>query len=203
MIQKVNIENEDAILQTIGITGVQKGVGVTHISIMLGNYIRSKHNKNVAILEMNQTGAFEELKEYYSNRHKNEQRFDTFSVAEVTYYNKVEKEMLGMIYNRCKDYVILDFGEIKEECIKEFLKCNIKIVVGNLNPWNRTKLVSYMEYFIARDFLGKIKYISRFITNDEIRHIKNIYKTNIYALPFEPDPFLIHGCNFEFLEKLL
>lgn len=199
----MKIGKEDTVFKTIGIAGVQKGAGVTHLCIMLGNYIRAKLNKNVTILEMNQTGAFEELMEYYSGKHKNEQGFDTFSIAEVTYYYKVEKEMLGLIFNLCKDYVIIDFGEIDEECTKEFLKCNIKIVVGNLNPWNRTKLISYMELFIAKDYLGKIKYVSRFITNDEIRLIKNIYKTNIYAQPFEPDPFLIHGCNFEFLEKLL
>jgi len=199
----VKIEKEDTVLQTIGITGVQRGAGATHLSIMLGNYIRAKLNKNVTILEMNQSCAFEELKDYYAGKQKNEQGFDTFSIAEVTYYNKVEKEILGLIFNLCKGYVIMDFGEIDEECTKEFLKCNIKIVVGNLNPWNRTKLILLMEFFIARDYLGKIKYVSRFITNDEIRQIKNIYKTNIYAQPFEPDPFLIHGCNFEFLEKLL
>lgn len=199
----MRIENEDTAIKTIGITGVQKGAGVTHLSIMLGNYIRAKLNKNVTILEMNQSAAFKELKEYYLAKHKHEQEYDTFSISEVTYYYKVEKEMLGMIFNLCRDYVIIDFGEINEECTKEFLKCNIKIVVGNLNPWNRTKLISYMEFFISRDYLGKIKYVSRFITKDEIRHIKNIYKTNIYAQPFEPDPFLIHGCNFEFLENLL
>lgn len=198
-------EKENTILQTIGITGAQKGVGVTHLSIMLSNYINAKCNKNVSILEMNQTGAFEELKKCYVTKDyiKHEQGYDSFSIAGVTYYYKVGKEMLGIIYNQCKDYLIIDFGKNNEEYTKEFIKCNIKIVVGNLNPWNKSKLIACMESFIVMDYLKKIKYVSRFGGHDDVKQIKNSYKTSIYTAPFEPDPFLIHGGNFDFLDELL
>lgn len=197
------MEKEGFSLCTIGIMGTQRGVGVTHLAIMLGNYINAKYYKSTAILEINQTGAFEELRKSYVDKCHEHQGFYTFSIAGVTYYYKVKKEMLGMIYSQKLEYLIIDFGEMEIDYTQEFLKCNIKIVVGNLNPWNSSRLIHYMEAFIAMDYMKKIKYVTRFGTYEDIRQINNIYKTSISAAPFEPDPFLIHGGNFEFLDKLL
>jgi hypothetical protein len=197
------MEKEGFALNTIGIMGTQRGVGVTHLAIMLGNYINAKLNKSVAILELNHTLAFEELRGGYVDKHQENHGFSSFSISGVTYYHEVEKDLLGMIYSQKLDYLVIDYGETEIGHTQEFLKCNIKIVVGNLNPWNSSRLVWYMESFIAMDYMEKIKYVTKFGTYGDVRQIRNIYKTNISAAPFEPDPFLIHGCNFEFLDKLL
>jgi hypothetical protein len=189
------------LLQTIGIVGTERGNGVTHLAIMLGNYITAKLHKNTAILEMNPTNAFAELKESYGNQTNKNQELDYFEISKVTYYCNVRKAMFGRIFSKDYDYIIMDMGTDRH--LEEFMKCNVRIVIGSLNPWKNKKFICCIENDIAQGYLGKIKYVVPFSSYEEIRQIKNAYKSSIHITPFEPDPFLIHGCNLEFLNQLL
>jgi hypothetical protein len=152
---------------------------------------------------MNNTGAFLELKESYVDNTNKYQELDNFAISLVTYYYNVQSDRVGKIYSKDYEYIIIDMGTDNLKQAEEFLKCNIKIIVGNFNPWKNKKFINFIEYFIAHDNLEKIKYLVRFGTCDDRRQIENVYHINIHATPFEPDPFLIHGCNFDFLDNLL
>lgn len=195
------MERNNNILQTIGIAGAQRGVGVTHLAIMLSNYIKAKGGQKVCVVEANETGAFIELKNQYAEKVWNIQGVDAFSIAGVTYVI-AGKEKLDLVYNQAMDYVVLDFGEMNRYS-KDYITCSKKIMVGNLNPWNSSKMLSFMESFIAMGYSGKVKYVSRFGPKEELRQIKASYKHTVKIAPNEPDPFLIHGCYFDFLESLL
>lgn len=192
-----------SMLQTIGIMGVNNGNGVTHLAIMIGNYITAKQHKKTAIIEMNHTGAFIELKDSYGEKINNNQGLHCYKISGVTYYYDIESDMLGEVYNKDFEYIIIDMGIYNEKQTEEFLKCNGKIIIGNLNPWKNKSFIRIIENFIARGNFEKVKYLVQFGTNNDIHQIESAYKLYICAIPFEPDPFLIHGCNFEFLEELL
>lgn len=189
------------LLQTIGIVGTERGNGVTHLAIMLGNYITAKLHKNVAILEMNSTDSFSELMEMSEKERNKKPEFVNFEISKVTYYCNVQEDMLGKIFSKEYEYIIMDMG--MDRHLEEFLKCNIRIVIGNLNPWKSKKFIDSIENDITQGYLGKIKYVVHFGTYDEIRQIEHAYRISVYITPFEPDPFLIHGCNLEFLNQLL
>lgn len=190
-------------LQTIGILGVENKVGVTHLAIMLGNYMNAKLHKNTAILEVNQTGAFFELSTNYASSNMKKNDFKSFIISGVTYYYGINIEMIGKVFSRDHDCIIIDFGAKNTRKTEEFLKCNIQLVVGNLNPWNSQRMIQCIEDFVIREQIDKIKYIIQFGSKEEIHQIKNAYEISIFATPFEPDPFLIHGYNFGFLDTLL
>ncbi|MFA9377054.1 MAG: hypothetical protein ACERKZ_09925 [Lachnotalea sp.] len=199
----MRVQQGHSMLQTIGIRGTDSGNGVTHLAIMLGNYLTAKLHKNTAILEMNHTNSFLELKESYVDNIKKNQGLNYFEISRVTYYYNIQSDKVGEIYSKEHEYIIIDMGNDNLKQINEFLKCNIKIVIGNLNPWKNKKFIHIIENYIACDNLEKVKYLVQFGLHDDVHQIENDYKICIYATPFEPDPFLIHGCNFEFFENLL
>lgn len=190
-------------LQTIGIMGIDRGNGVTHLSIMMGNYITAKLHKNTAILEMNKSSAFLELKDSYGENINKNQEEKHFKIANVTYYYDMQKDKIGEVYSKGYEYIIIDMGTYNEKKTEEFLKCNIKILIGNLDPWNNKKFICTIESFIAHGKIEKIKYLVQFKEDDMMHQFEKVYQISMYAIPYEPDPFLIHGCNFEFLEHLL
>lgn len=202
MVQKVKVKKEAFLLQTIGIAGTERGVGVTHLAIMIANYMNAKSNKNTAIVELNQTNAFDELKENYTKKQEFDRSSYSYILSGVTYYYQVSHNKISSIYQGQHECLVIDFGVLEEEN-EEFLKCNVKILIGNLKPWNHKKLLYYMESLLATDYVGKINYVTKFGSTEDMIQIKNAYSVSIVAVPFEPDPFLIHGCNFEFLDKLL
>jgi hypothetical protein len=197
------MQQGESTLQTIGIMGTETGCGVTHLSIMLGNYITAKLHKNIAIIEMNSTGAFLELKDSYVNNTNKYQEFNNFEISQVTYYYNVPWDKVGKIYSKDYKYIIMDMGTDNLNQAEEFLKCNIKIIIGNLTPWSNKKFIQIIENFIIQDNIKKIKFLVQFGACDVKLQIKEIYNINLLTITFEPDPFLIHGCNFDFLENLL
>jgi hypothetical protein len=192
-----------SVLQTIGIMGIDAGNGVTHLAIMMGNYITAKLHKNTGILEMNNTGAFLELKESYGENTNKNQEDNHFKIADVTYYYGIGNNRIGEVYSKGYEYIIIDMGTYNEKKTEEFLKCSIKILIGNLNPWNNKKFISTIESFIAHGKVEKMKYLVQFKEDDMMHQFEKVYQINMYIMPYEPDPFLIHGCNFGFLEHLL
>ncbi|WP_099469639.1 hypothetical protein [Konateibacter massiliensis] len=190
-------------LQTIGIMGTERGVGVTHLAIMLGNYIHARWRADTAILEMNQSDALRELQRSYSVRDSPMTGEGSFHLSDVTYYSRLKERPLGSVYSAGHEWLIIDFGACHAEAAEEFVKCDKKLIVGNVTPWNSQKMVDCIEKLIAMDCKKQICYIARFGTESDISQIKDRYDISIYNAPFEPDPFLIHGYNFGFLEGLL
>ncbi len=190
-------------LQTIGIMGVDRGNGVTHLAIMMGNYLTAKLHKNTAIIEKNNSEAFSELKDSYGENANENQELNQFKISNVTYYYNIPNNKIGEIFSKNYEYIIIDMGTYKEKETEEFLKCNFMILIGTLDPWKNRKLIHSIERFLAYGNIEKIKYLVQSGTTDRVRQIKNVYQISMYAVPYEPDPFLIHGCNFEFLDQLL
>ncbi|PXV91008.1 hypothetical protein C8E03_10415 [Lachnotalea glycerini] len=199
----MRIQKERSLLQTVAILGTEKGNGVTHLAIMLGNYITSKLLKRTAILELNRSRAFLQLQESYGKNIKKETSLNYFEISQVSYYYNVQIEMLGKIYNEEYEYIILDMGTNNVSNIDEFLKCDIKIMLGNLKPWKNKVYFQYIEDQIALGYAEKIKFVVQSGTFVDICEVKKAYGIDMSSAPFEPDPFLIHGCNFEFLNQLI
>ena len=183
--------------------GTNRGNGVTHLAIMLGNYVTAKLHKRTAILESNNVGAFLELKESYEEKAISNQESNYFKISGVTYYYDVRSDCVGELYSKDYEYIILDMGIFNEKQIEDFLKCNIKIMIGSFNPWKNKAFIRAVEKCVAYGGNKTVKYLIQFGNDEDVHQIEKVYQVSICATPFEPDPFLIHGCNFEFLEHLL
>ncbi|OYO96124.1 hypothetical protein CG709_12135, partial [Lachnotalea glycerini] len=91
----MRIQKERSLLQTVAILGTEKGNGVTHLAIMLGNYITSKLLKRTAILELNRSRAFLQLQESYGKNIKNESRLKYIEKTQVFHNHNAQTETAG------------------------------------------------------------------------------------------------------------
>lgn len=191
------------VLKTIGIIGCGSGTGVTHLSIMLGNYLGSKEKKRIAIVEFNYHNEFEEIQKFYTGIEDPKILGNKFKIANTTYYKSVSKNQLPEILNEEYEYIIYDFGSDYAENENEFLRCGEKIVVGILSEWKHTQYEYFLDKTKEERLKGNWEYLSIFGGTNVKDSINQKYRIEIKQIPHEPDAFTIHGCNFEFFKELI
>ena len=63
--KKIITENQEKRCRMIGIAGSNTGVGCTHFSIMLTNYLAGYLRRKAILLEFNESGDLEKLTGYW------------------------------------------------------------------------------------------------------------------------------------------
>ncbi len=116
----------------IGIAGAKRGVGVTHISVLLGEYLEIEKGAKTAILEWNSHGDFEWMEAACSGKGEK-----VFSYRGVDYFGRVEENQLEDILAKGYSYIIFDLGEIKQKHKKIWEMCHKKVLVGNPALWKK------------------------------------------------------------------
>lgn len=187
----------------IGIIGCESGVGVTHLSLMLGNYAASKLKTKTAIVEYSGNNDFAKIQEMFEGKSVNYDTFDCYKIFNLVYYRNVDHEMLAQIKNMNFDNIIIDFGNDYNSKRNELLLCNTKVVVGSLCEWKRPGYMQKMNQILSDTGSHKWRYLALFANDKMLDNFMRTYKVNINSIPFEPDPFMIHSNNFNILETII
>lgn len=192
----------------IGIIGTDRHVGVTHLCIMLANYLASKEHCRVAVVDMSKGNAIAVLRDIYQEEvfvkeGKCKLNAD-FQIHKVDYYTQVRQEDIANLCQKGYEYVVMDFGKV---CLQnrnqEILRCHIRIMVGSCCEWQQHAYIESMEEKKALDDSGKWKYAA-FLGIKEIRqNIEKRYRIKIHKIPYEEDPFRLHREHFELLRNML
>ncbi|MEE1516871.1 MAG: hypothetical protein UF228_04665 [Lachnospiraceae bacterium] len=178
---------------SIGIIGTVKGCGVTNMVVAIANYLSGITGKDVGVYEYNGSRTFAKMNEY----------LDDVNIAKhngCTFYPKGSVK-LSSLYDNKFDFVIIDFGAERLN-LNEFNRCNYKIVMGSLEPWN-LNLYSESDNIInvARDNKDW-----SMVFNGDRKTLKKFQKEmgmNIIKRPFIDNPFIIDLSLVEFFEDLL
>lgn len=170
---------------------------------MLGNYLGSKEKKKTAVIEFNKHNEFEEIQKFCTDDSNIGSLGDKFKIANTTYYKNVSEPTLLGILNEDYEYIIYDFGCDYEKNQNEFLRCSKKIVVGSLSEWKYTQYCIFLDNMAEERKKGKWEFLELFGNGYAMDNFRKKYKIEIKQIPFEPDAFMIHGCNFEFFNQLL
>ena len=168
-------------VRSIGIAGSICGSGVTHLSIALANYAASGLGEKTACLELNRHG---ELRHWKAVNEKN-----YFTDAGISYYPDVQKDKIPILLNRDYDKIIMDVGDAYIEFREELLRCDQKIVLLNLNPW---------QEFAAERLIAGV-----FIEDAIRKKFEKTYGIQMLKIPWIPDPRCIHTEDFSCMEYLL
>lgn len=178
---------------TIGIIGTVKGSGVTNMAVAIANYLSGITRKSVSVYEYNGSRTFAKMNEYFGSQ-------DIAKHNGCVYYPKGSVK-LSSLYGDKFDFVIIDFGTERLN-LNEFNKCNYKIVMGSLEPWN-LKLYSEPENII--NVAGENKNWNM-VFNGDRKNLKRFQKElgiHIIKRPFIDNPFIIDISLVEFFEDLL
>lgn len=183
-------------VRSIGIAGSICGSGVTHLSIALANYAASGLGEKTACLELNRHG---ELSHWKAVNEKN-----YFTDAGISYYPDVQKDKIPILLNRDYDKIIMDVGDAYIEFREELLRCDQKIVLLNLNPWQEFAAERLIRMMQSEDWGGiKPVFAGVFIEDAVRKKFEKTYGIQMLKIPWIPDPRCIHTEDFSCMEYLL
>lgn len=184
--------------RTIGVCGTASNVGATHLSIALANFLCSKFYSNTAYLEMN--GSHEIL------ALAGKKNSDTpFVHQRVTYYPGVTLVQTPKILSCRYKYFVMDFGCPNSHTIREFLQCDLRLIVGYVSPW---KVVQLEQFVRKLSGVSQFKeeenvYIGNFMgRKKDLEQISKKLNIRMIPMPFLPNPFRVTSSDFGFFETI-
>ena len=108
--------------KTIGILGVQSGVGVTTMAVSLAGYLSGLLREKTAIVEYGQKTTFAKMLNTEGQGH--------FTLKHIDYYTKNSESLSALEYKNY-DTVVVDFGSSVSH-MGDFIRCTHKIILGTL-----------------------------------------------------------------------
>lgn len=116
----------------IGIAGSNTGVGCTHFSIMLTNYLAGYLRRKAILLEFNESGDLEKL-EYVCTGQMGQK--NPYRVLDADYYKYAGPEAVKEVLQRGYDDILIDFGSVKDGANELYWRCDKKFLVGSFTEW--------------------------------------------------------------------
>lgn len=127
----------------IAVGGVYSGVGCTHTSILLANYLARTQKAKVAVWEGGAQPCFS-FWEYYQKGENS--REPLFEQGNISFYKK-ESTPANWINALSQDYkfLILDLGKLDSENTSFFLNAKIPILLGSGSEWRARELLHFCQ----------------------------------------------------------
>ena len=120
----------------IGIAGSNVGVGCTHFSIMLANYLTGYLRRKAILLEFNESGDFERLEQVCTGQTG---RKNPYRILDADYYKHAGPENIKEVLLEGYDDILIDFGSVKDGEHESYWRCDKKFLVGSLTEWQQEK----------------------------------------------------------------
>lgn len=187
----------------IGILGTHSGVGVTHTAIMLCQYLSRNKRYTSVYLEVNKSNEIGYLYGAELGIESIAISQEPFEIRKTIFYNNLTLDELVTLYNQEYEYYILDLGVDHVNNQEEFLRCDIKILVGSLTEWkrhytfkciNHNRQLPGFEHWIHLMVFGQVK---------DIKIACSEWGIRAYGIGYEPDPFVLNRNTKELFQKLL
>ncbi|MCM1105402.1 MAG: hypothetical protein NC355_00525 [Blautia sp.] len=183
---------------TIGVCGAGAGVGTTHLCIAIANYLCSKFYSSTAYLEMNASHEIRALAgrpdHGSSFRH---QRIEYYPDMTLSYAQKI----LAGHYR----YYVLDFGCPGPHTLREFDKCDHRLIIGCAGAWKATQYRKFVEHTINNPYREEdYLYIGNFMgCKNDIELLSHAFGARVIPMPYLSDPFHVASSYFGFFEDIL
>lgn len=191
---------------TIGLIGADSHVGVTHLTIMLANYLASKEKYKVAVVDLSEQNSLTVLKELYEECYQEKTLIsqNMFQIHKVDYYCHATQRDIANILHMGYEYILLDFGRVCRDSYNyEILRCHKRILVGSCCEWQQATFQQAIEKQKISNDNGEWKFAT-FLGIKEIRCIlERKYHICIHKVPYEEDPFCLSRSHFEPLKNML
>lgn len=170
----------------IGIGSTGHGVGCTHVSIMLLNYLSGCERRKAVLLEWNRSGDFEKLEKICTGKIREKKRFQ---VLDADYYKAAGPAELGEVLECNFNDILIDFGVLREDCISEFMRCEEQLVVGSLSEWQEEAF----RKFVKEHGTGKKswKYIAAFGSEETRKEFMRRPGVAVERIPSSVDAFSV------------
>lgn len=125
--------------QQIAFLGTERGCGTTFMSIAAANYLAQWENEKIAHVSMSGRRETEKLREY--------EKGECFTIYGVTYYPSADNypDLLVILKNSGYSRIITDLGEISDESLNEFKRCDLRFLIGGLDTWKLEEQIELID----------------------------------------------------------
>jgi hypothetical protein len=183
----------------IGITGMDAGLGVTHLALSASAYCASKRRMRTALLEFHRRDELSLLS-------AQDPSSGFFCIHNIDCYAQANSAIMPYILNRGYERIIIDMGRIREADISELLRCDARYVISCTAPWKARSLSEFQSYFDESVNLGEsFNYLMQTGCNRNSLSISDevtIPARACRSVPFIRNPFSIEKELFLFLEEI-
>lgn len=182
--------------RSIGILGVQQGVGVTHLAAAMMHYCSSHLKSQTALVELSGNHELEELQKERDRR--------SLHPSREHYFVNTDCERMAEVINCGYETYILDMGSEFYRIKREFLRCDTKIIIASLSPWKRRELTYFMSYIYGEEGLGSgVTFLAQYGKRKDKKDFQKTYRVPIHTFPYIEDPFHLKEADILFLKSLI
>jgi hypothetical protein len=186
----------------IAVAGVEEGVGTTHASILLANYLAGR-GYSVKVIECSGNKEFVYIERAYEGKNVDTQRSDEFEINGVTYV-KADSE-LDMAYHVTSEHshIILDMGCYEQsEYTEEFHRAGKQFLVAPGGEWKQYTIKRFIQTNRSVD-QSRWSFLIPLVDKQTISDIKGENEDiSAFKLPFHPDPFRSQSDTDEEFDQL-
>ena len=162
----------------------------------MANYAASGLGEKTACLELGGQGEL---------AHWNEvNRKGFFTEAGIDFYPNLKKEQIPILLNCGYETVIMDFGDDYQGCIGELLRCDRKILLLNLNPWQKFAAQKIVQSVQCGEWGDMAPVYASVHAQESVKKaLEKEYRISIAKLPVIPDPTCICAEEFPYMDFIL
>lgn len=185
----------------VGICSTHPNAGATHFSMLLATYFSEWLGQKTAYVNFKDKVELTNLKDYFLK--DNPVNDSHFRVGRVTFYSNDNLSRLSDIIGEETDCLVLDMGHQLSKNQKEFLRCDIKIVISSLAIWQQNKLELFLETTKESFNKAGLRYVIPFIEEKDLKKGFRKHRIHLYQMPYQPDPFTINTTVVHFFDRIL
>ena len=176
---------------TIGICSLQHNAGTTCLSFACANYLCSKLNQPTALVERNGTHAFRRL---------HPGKGEHFKSYGIDFYPDAGEFSCSDLSHTWR---LFDYGVITDTHMAEFLRCDRRLVLLDLSPWNRELTEELFERaFGSGRNKEQITLLGNPAPTGRLSSSSVFYGRDILTIPYLPNPFHLTPDDFGVFEKI-
>ena len=162
----------------------------------MANYAASGLGEKTACLELNGHGELSHWKEYNCKGY--------FSDFGVHYYPEFKQEQIPVFTTRNYQKVIMDFGDAYVSFREEILRCDRKVFLLNLNPWQKFAAEKMADTIQNKNWGGiQPLYASVNAQKDVKEEMEKKYKIQVTDIFSIPNPKRIRTESFSCMDFIL
>ena len=185
----------------IGVVGAGRGVGVTHLCVLMGNFLTGAWQRRTALIEWNDHSDFERMERIcLAGKGRNCEK-PYFRVLGVDYFCCGDAKILAECIEKPYDEVIIDFGQLRDEIAAQFRCCQVRMTVLSFSEW-QLENADGRKLLQERADAGRI-YLAAFGSDWMRREAKRRLGCCVERIPFSADAFSVDRELMRWFETLL
>lgn len=189
-------KTKEIVTKSVGIAGSIRGSGATHLSVALANYAASGLGQKTAYLELDGHGEIAHWKE------TNKQGY--FTVNGVHYYPNVKRDQIPILLNYDYEWIFMDFGDEYRLFREDLLRCDRKIFLLNLNPWQEFYAKEMLRAVLQKNWGGiQPVYAGVKMQYEEKKRMEREFGIMVTQIPLILNPNCVMAEQFSFFDAML